>query len=327
MARQKREKVDPYQEGYYHAFNRCVYEIEVFETEEEKNRFFNILYHLLECFFVTLVGTKLMDNHYHLVFKIQIPEDVTAEEIEERYKKLYPDSKFDPKKIKEYELRLGDISEFMKCLQERFAKQYNSDRGRYGHVWAGRFGSNILADEEAILNCLSYLDLNGQEAGKQEEPEDDPYSTIGMTVQRQELEKIERLQEETEGEKDKKKNKKKRMKRFKLLKIDIDKIVELTREIEIPELEAELEARYGKQLEYLGEERKKGFIKYMAFVRKKRIHGFYGAIALFTKRGYIIGKKSSIKKISKRLKYNTEDTLKFYEDKNSQDDDELTIAR
>jgi len=240
-----------------------------------------------------------------LVFKIQIPSDVTEEEIEERYKRLYPDKKYDPSKVKEYELELGDISEFMKCLQERFAKYYNRKHNRYGHVWAGRFESNILADEEAVLNCLAYLDLNGVKAKRERQPEDDPYSTIGMTVNRQEL---------------------KNRKNFTLLELDIDHIIKLMSEVNIPNTEAKLNARFGSKLEYLGEDRKAGFIKYMAFVRMKYEHGFYGALGLFTKRGFIIGKKQSIENIAPKLKYKDKDTLKFY-DHNTDSDDTITLAR
>ena len=150
MSRPKREKVDPRKEGYYHAFNRSVFELKVFKNQEEKDRFFNILDTLLNAFFVTLIGVKLQINHFHLIFKIQIPENLTDEELEKRFKILYPNRKYNPLLKGKLIERLGDLSQFMKALQERFAKQYNKDHERYGHVWAGRFGSNILADEEAL---------------------------------------------------------------------------------------------------------------------------------------------------------------------------------
>ena len=307
MARLPREKVNPYEPGYYHAYNRSVFEINIFEKEKEKKIFFSILEVLLKAFFVTLLDIKLMKNHYHLVFKIQIPDSLEDEEIERRIKILHPKKKYDPAKKNKYKEKLGDISQFMKALQERFAMQYNNDHNRYGHVWAGRYESTILADEAAALNCLCYLELNGVNVGREVKPEDDPYSAIGMVVNRTMLER-----RAGKG-------------KFILLPIDISEIIDLVTEVSIPDMEKDLEKRFGYKLNYLSQEEKKGFIKFMAFVRMKYLYGFQTAVSLFTKRGIIVGKKRSIKKLSRKLKYRKDGEFKFYPKESNEED--LVIAR
>ena len=41
---------------------------------------------------------------------------------------------------KQWQARMGDVSEFMKSLKQRFSVWYNRSHGRYGPLWADRLG-------------------------------------------------------------------------------------------------------------------------------------------------------------------------------------------
>lgn len=67
--------------------------------------------------------------------------------------------------VAKYRGELSNISRLMQRLNSYIALRANKEDGRKGHFWEGRFASQALLNEDAILACMAYVDLNPIRAG------------------------------------------------------------------------------------------------------------------------------------------------------------------
>ena len=68
--------------------------------------------------------------------------------------------------------RMGDISEFMRTLKQRYTKWFNHTYETEGTLWAERFGSVLVEDNPSVVALVAaYIDLNAVRAGLAEVPE------------------------------------------------------------------------------------------------------------------------------------------------------------
>jgi putative transposase len=178
MARMRRLKVVD-GEGWYHVYSRAACEKGVYPLEKElcRRKFIALMKYYSRAYFCNIAAFCVMGNHYHIVLKFDTPRKLTREELWERALLLYPNSKkylklWNEKKWQRFEARLFNLSEFMRNMQSAFALWYNKTYKRHGTFWADRFKSVLLGDEQSVLDCMLYVELNPVRAGLCHIPED-----------------------------------------------------------------------------------------------------------------------------------------------------------
>ena len=156
---------------------------------------------LTEVFAIDVAAYAVMSNHLHIVLHIDI-ETVNAwtdKQVVVQWHKLFKGTKLTQeyekdtlpkdyqlpllrKLIATYRSRLSDISWFMRCLNEPIARQANLEDNCTGHFWEGRFKSQALLDEAAVLACMAYVELNPVRAKMVNTPENSDFTSIQLRV-------------------------------------------------------------------------------------------------------------------------------------------------
>ncbi|MCE7932865.1 MAG: transposase [Xanthomonadales bacterium PRO6] len=123
----------------------------------------------------------------------------SAEEIATRWLGLYPpeDGQYEPAKaqivanhdrLAVLRSRLCSLSWFMKSLSEPIARRANGEDHCKGRFWEGRFRSQVLLDETAVLSAMAYVDLNPIRAGMTSHLEGSVHTSICKRIRAIELE-------------------------------------------------------------------------------------------------------------------------------------------
>ncbi len=192
MTQARKKLVDPATTPYYHCINRCVRraflcgedEMTAKNYDHRKTWVVERLKTLAEVFAIEICAYAVMSNHYHLVLHINSAKAKAwnNKEVAERWCTLYKGHPLVHRWLEGEGLssaerdavsgildlwrkRLTDISWFMRCLNESLARKANEEDECKGHFWEGRFKSQALLDEAAILSCMMYVDLNPVRAG------------------------------------------------------------------------------------------------------------------------------------------------------------------
>ncbi len=71
----------------------------------------------------------------------------------------------------------------MKQLGQRYVQYVNRTYRRSGTLWEGRFRSCLVGEENYLLGCHRYIELNPVRAGMTDHPGEYPWSSYGHNAQ------------------------------------------------------------------------------------------------------------------------------------------------
>jgi REP element-mobilizing transposase RayT len=133
-----------------------------------------------------------MSNHFHVLVRVPQQHAIGDEELLRRYAVLYPKpTPYQQARLDEVRKQLGsggamaeawrarqlalmgDVSQFMKLLKQRFSVWFNRTHNRFGPLWSDRFKSVLVEGKRGALTTMAaYIDLNPVRAGLVDDPKD-----------------------------------------------------------------------------------------------------------------------------------------------------------
>ncbi len=211
MTTPRRRQIDLSVTPYYHCINRCVRraflcgedKLSGKSYEHRREWIADKIKDLAKVFAIDIAAYSVMSNHYHVVLRVdqEMAERWSSIEVIERWTKLFSkpviisrffkgecttqaELKVVNEIIEEWRLRLMDISWFMRILNEFIARESNREDNVTGRFWEGRFKSQALLDEQAVIACMAYVDLNPIRADITQTPEKSDYTSIQERIQK-----------------------------------------------------------------------------------------------------------------------------------------------
>lgn len=172
--------------GFYHCMSRVVDRRFIF-GDVEKEYFARLIRRYAQFCGIHILTYCLMGNHFHLLIEVPRRPDSPPDDAEllRRISAIYSDSRVQrlrrqwmesPPTVKEslrhrFWRRMGDLSQFLKELKQRFSQWHNLRQGRRGTLWEERFKSVLIgSDGSALSTIAAYIDLNPVRAGLVRDP-------------------------------------------------------------------------------------------------------------------------------------------------------------
>ena len=196
----RRKRVKNEGEGYYHLINRCAFKQFLFE-DSDKEVFVGMMRRMAVFSGIDILTYCVMSNHFHILVHVPPPRLIAESELlgriailygteyaaEMRHRwNLYRKTGQQAQLEKEQSMlrkRMGDISPFMKSLNQRFSIWYGAHHTDFeGTLWQGRFSSTLVEGGGSLAAVSAYIDLNPVRAGIVSDPKDYAFSGYGAAT-------------------------------------------------------------------------------------------------------------------------------------------------
>ncbi|MDO6706888.1 transposase [Photobacterium sp. 1_MG-2023] len=194
---------------YYHCVSRCVRSAFLCGVDKETGVSYEHrrgwveerLFALTQVFCIDICAYAIMSNHYHLVLHVNRQQASALSDLEvidrwitfhlppvliQKYLRGEIHSTAERaaalKIINLWRERLYSISWMMKLLNQFIATEANKEDACTGHFWEGRFKSQALLDDKALIAAMAYVDLNPVRAGISDTPESSDFTSIQSRI-------------------------------------------------------------------------------------------------------------------------------------------------
>lgn len=117
--------------GLYHVMMRGVNREKIFRLDKHKSLLIEIIKDEIKEFHVEIYAYCIMNNHVHIIIKSE----------------------------------LVALSKLFKKINIKYAMRYNKNFDRVGHVFQGRFKSEVILSDVHLLQCIRYVHRNPVKAG------------------------------------------------------------------------------------------------------------------------------------------------------------------
>lgn len=205
MPQPRKRQVSIEDTPYYHCISRCVRRAFLcgkdtqtgFDFEHRRQWIVDRIKLLCSIFAIDLCAYAIMNNHYHVVIRIDVERasQWSDQEVASRWMQIFQgpmlmhrylssaslnatEQEYVASLFTTWRKRLSDLSWFMRCLNEPIARMANSEDHCTGRFWEGRFKSQALLDARAVLACMAYVDLNPIRAAIAKTPEQSNYTSV-----------------------------------------------------------------------------------------------------------------------------------------------------
>ena len=209
MPKSRKSQVSLASTPYYHCISRCVRRAFLCGKDSATSRSFehrrkwieDRLHELAGIFAIDLCGYAVMSNHYHVILHIDqmLASEWTMDDVIEQWHQLFSGNLLSQRYqlgeklsatesttlsecVEKWRARLMDISWFMRVLNEGIARQANAEDECSGRFWEGRFKSQALLDDAALIACMAYVDLNPVRAKMANKPETSAHTSIKKRI-------------------------------------------------------------------------------------------------------------------------------------------------
>lgn len=209
MPKARKNQICLSETSYYHCYSRCVRRAFLCGNDPLTGKSYDYrkswvkerLLLLSSIYAIDICAFAVMSNHTHIVVNINQHKasQWSDKRVCELWQKLHYGTLLSRKYVngddieeyliptitataKVYRDRLSSISWFMRDLNEYIARLANAEDECSGRFWEGRFNSQALLDESALLTCMAYVDLNPIRAKIAKSPETSDHTSIQMRI-------------------------------------------------------------------------------------------------------------------------------------------------
>lgn len=140
-----------YKEGFFHVMVQGINKKYIFEKNIDKEEYLSLLLRYKDNFKIMLLAYCIMDNHVHIL--------------------IYTDEVY-------------EMSQYMRVVNSKFARDYNRSIDRVGYVFRDRFNSQYIDTREYLLKCLNYIHMNPVKAKIVKTPQEYKYSSYNNFIKK-----------------------------------------------------------------------------------------------------------------------------------------------